>query len=200
MKLHYAGASPFVRKVLVVAHELNLADQITLSTLAVTPVNPVDALNQANPLGKIPALELDDGMVLFDSRVITAHLNDVGGGALLPAAGWARLQAQVFEAMGDGMNDAMVLTRYETFLRPEELRWNDWIEQQLGKAKRAMDHLESNVDQLSTLTIGSISIACALAYADFRFPDLGWRDGRTNLAAWYADIAQRQAMQSTAPG
>ena len=200
MKLHFAAASPYVRKVRVVADELGLTGQIELVSHSVTPLAPVDLLNAANPLGKIPALDLSDGTTLFDSRVITEYLNDIGGGGLLPQSGRERRRARVHEAQGDGICDALVLTRYETFLRPQALRWPDWIKSQLNKATRTMDQLEASADEWTdSMTIGTIAIACALSYADFRFDELGWRNERPKLAAWHERMMARSSMANSGP-
>lgn len=200
MKLHFALASPFVRKVRVVAAELGLEDKIELVSQAVTPVSPVDGLNAANPLGKIPALELGNGRVLFDSRVITEYLNDLGRNKLTPRGTDRALDAKTREALGDGICDALVLVRYETFLRPENARWTDWVRNQMNKAMRGMDHLETTAGKwTSELSIGSISAACALGYADFRYAELNWRSTRPKLASWYDSFAERPSMQSTKP-
>jgi glutathione S-transferase len=201
MKLHFALASPYTRKVLVVAHEHGLAEQITLLPRAMSPVRPEDELNRDNPLGKIPCLVTDEGATLYDSRVICAYLDSIGTGArLLPPAGAERWTALRREALGDGIMDAGVGTRYERVLRPEGLRWPDWIAGQMGKIRRTLDALEAEADGLAgRVDIGTIAIGCALGYLDFRYPDEGWREGRPRLAAWFDDFASRPSMGATAP-
>lgn len=200
MKLHYAAASPFVRKVVVAAEELGLTADIGLITLPVTPVAPVAELNEVNPLGKIPALVLDDGTVLYDSRVIVEYLNAIGGGGLVPESGADHWRCRTLEALADGICDAMVVTRYETFLRPEDKRWPEWIRNQLAKAMRGIDRLEVTVDDWAEdLTTGTIAVACALDYADFRFDELGWRNAHPKLAAWHKRFVQRPSMIHSKP-
>lgn len=200
MKLHYAAASPFVRKVLVVADELGIKDQIELVNQAITPIAPADTLNADNPLGKIPALVLEDGTSLYDSAVIAEYLDAIGGGGLMPASGIERWQTKTLEAQADGICDALVLTRYETFLRPEAMRWPEWVRSQLGKAMRGLDSLEETADSWSDkLSIGTIAVGCALGYADFRFAETGWRDSRPKVAAWYEAFAARPSMSTTKP-
>lgn len=201
MKLYSNPASPYVRKVLVVADELGLRDRIETEALKLSPVNPVSALNKSNPIGKIPTLVLDDGTALFDSRVICEYLDSIGGAKpLFPAEGVPRWTALRRQAAGDGILDAAVITRYETFLRPQALRWSEWIENQKQKLRRATDELEHEVAGFGdSVDIGTITIACALAYLDFRYADEQWRNGRPALAKWYEEFATRPSMQATIP-
>jgi len=200
MKLYYAATSPFVRKCLVSAHELGLRDRLELVPASAHPVNRDRALVAQNPLGQIPTLILDDGLVLYDSRVICEYLNDSGDGRLLPPPGAARWRVLVDQALADGIMDAAILTRYETFARPESLRWSDWVGGQLDKVHCGLAELESGAAQLEgRADLGVIALGCALGYLDFRFASLGWRDRYPATAAWYAGFAARDSMRATAP-
>ena len=201
MKLYHSAASPFVRKSLVAAHETGLAGRIEIATIALTPVASNAQLNEENPLGKIPALVLEDGTTLFDSRVICEYLDTLHDGPrLFPAderERWAALRRQ---ALADGLLDAAILGRYETFLRPEERQWTDWIDGQRAKFRRALDALEGEADRFGdTVDIGTIAAGCAADYLDFRSLDDGWRDSRPRLAAWLEKFAARPSMQATRP-
>ncbi len=200
MKLYYSAASPFVRKVLVCAHEAGLADRIELVPTKVLPSEPNREYARVTPLMKLPALERDDGLVLFDSIVICEYLDSLAKGArLFPAEGEARWRALRLHAVADGILEAAVLTRYENNVRPAELRWKTWSEGQLLKVDQALDFLERNAGDLQGLTIGTVSVACALGYLDFRYADRPWRGGRPKLAAWYETIARRPAFEKTVP-
>jgi glutathione S-transferase len=165
-------------------------------------VAPDAAVVADNPLGKIPCLVTDEGLALYDSRVIAEYLDSQGAGpALFPAAGPERLVTLALQALGDGILDAGVATRYETFLRPEALRWSEWVAAQKLKITRSLDHLEADIASLDgRIDVGSITIGCALGYLDFRFADDRWRQGRPGLAAWYERFAKRPSMQATKPG
>ncbi|MGI9449498.1 MAG: glutathione S-transferase N-terminal domain-containing protein, partial [Geminicoccaceae bacterium] len=131
MKLHFAIASPYVRKVRVVAMELGLDDRIELLNRAMTPVSEEEELNADNPLGKIPCLITDGGQALYDSRVICEYLDSQAAGeSVFPDDGDARWTALRRQALADGILDATVGTRYETFLRPKEYQWQSWIDAQ----------------------------------------------------------------------
>ena len=200
MKIYHATASPFVRKCLVAATELGLRDKIELVSAAAHPVNRDKNVVARNPLGKIPTLVTDDGNVLYDSRVICEYLNEQGDGHLIPRTGELRWAVLCEQALADGVMDAAVLTRYETFARPEALRWKDWITGQLEKVTSGLDALESRAaDFGDRVDLGTIAFGCMLGYLDFRFPSLGWRDGRPNAAAWFEWFGARDSMVATQP-
>ena len=200
MQLHYNIASPFVRKVMAVAIETGLAERIEPVKRLPSPVAPVAEVNADNPLGKIPCLVTDDGMALYDSRVICEYLDTLHHGPrMFPPSGAARWTALRRQALADGIMDAGVLTRYETFVRPEDVRWEAWIDNQKQKFWRGLDALEIESASLGVVDIGTLAIACALGYLDFRYPDEDWRAGRPRLATWLEQFAQRPAIAQTAP-
>lgn len=201
MKLYFSPTSPYVRKVRLAAHHLGLADRITLVPAATTPVSDDPELPAVNPLGKIPALVLDDGRVLFDSRVIVEYLDDAAGGGLIPRAGDAeRWETLRLQALADGLLDAALLMRYEAALRPPERQWRDWIEGQRRKIERAITVLGADVQRIEAgAAPNGICAACALGYLDFRMPQIDWRAAQPQLAAFYARFSERAEMALTDP-
>jgi glutathione S-transferase len=202
MKLLSNPASPFGRKVKVVAHETGLHDRLAIHNVQTTAVGPDLSLVSDNPLGKIPCLVREDGTALYDSRVICEFLDTLHDGAkLFPAGGAERWEALRLQALADGVMDAALLARYETFLRPEASRWPAWVDGQIDKVRRGLDRLEAadapGFDD--RLDIGVVSVSCALGYLDFRFPDLRWRDGNPTLASWFERFAGRPSMLATKP-
>jgi glutathione S-transferase len=198
MKLRHAAASPFVRKVMVVAHEHGLADCVELVPTTVSPVQANESLAPENPLMKVPSLTTDDGQVLFDSPVICEYLDSLaGGGKLFPASGAARWNALRQQALGDGILDALILCRYET-TRPEDRRWAGWTDGQMKKAHQGLATAERE-DLSGPRTIGHVTLGCTLGYLDFRFPNDGWRQRHPRLAAWYREAEQLPSMQATKP-
>jgi glutathione S-transferase len=133
--------------------------------------------------------------------VICAYLNSLADGkVVVPAAGAARWTALRREALADGILDAAVGRRYETFLRPKDRQWDDWIEGQRAKAYRALDQFEQEAAGFGdTVDIGTIAAACAAGYMDFRYADERWRDDCPKLAAWYETFSKRPSMTMTAP-
>lgn len=202
MKLWYSNTSPFVRKVLILAHERELFDKIELLNAAANVLDPDKGVITTNPTGKIPALVLEDETVLFDSRVICDYLDSIHDGKrLTPRSGKKRFEVMTLEALGDAIMDASVANRYETFLRPEEKRWDKWSEGQMFKVNNGLDRIEENwLKSLGRVpNMGSISVACALGYLDFRYPDLNWRKGRKGLARWFKRFEQRDSYIATRP-
>ncbi len=200
MKLYHSPTSPFVRKVMVLLHEAGATDRVALVPVAGTPLAPGSLPVDRNPLGKIPALERDDGPTLYDSRVICRYLDDLLGCDLYPAAPhlWDTL---VLEATADGLTDAAVLMRYEMFVRPEAARSAEWLEAQWAKVDRALSAVEARwLSHLAgPLDMGQIAMGCALGYLDFRHADRDWQAARPRLADWWHHFGARPSMAATAP-
>ena len=202
MKLWYSPASPFVRKVLLLAHEAGLQDRVKRHNVSTGVTTPDAGLKSENPLGKLPTLVTDDGTVLFDSRVICAYLDTLHDGKkFLPRSGPKRFEVMTMEALGDGIMDAAVANRYETAARPKELQWQAWSDGQMGKVMDALDLLESGwVKKLGrSPNMGAFAVAAALGYLDFRYPQLNWRRGRRKLAGWFRKFSERPSYQATRP-
>jgi len=197
--LFWGSASPFVRKVMVVAHELGVQDSVRIHNTAAHPIDRDLRVKGVNPLAKVPAARCADGTLLYDSRVICEYLDDVAGGALFPAPGPARWTALRRQALADGLLDAALLVRYELLIRPDPLKWPLWIEKQREKVEDALDAMQGDCPGAGCADIGAISCACALGWLDFRFPDIGWRATRPELAAWFAQFDTRPAMRATRP-
>ena len=199
MRMFYSAASPYARKVMIVAHEIGLADRIERLPAAAGPVARDAAIRAHNPIGQVPTFFADDGTVLYDSRVICEYLDALGGGAMF-GTGAERWRNLTDAALGDGLLGAALLARYETALRPAELHWDGWIGGQMGKITDALDRMETMANALGErFDIGTITFACGLGYLDFRFPDLGWRSGRPALAAWFDAVSRRPSLAATVP-
>lgn len=197
MKLFFSPTSPYVRKCMVTAHELGLVGRIELLAANAHPVQRDATIIASNPLGKVPTLIADDGRVLYDSRVICEYFDELGGGQLFPRSGAPRWAALTLQSLADGMLDAALLARYETALRPEALRWGDWVTGQLDKVATSMAALEAQAATLEgRVDIGTLSLGCALGYLDLRFADMNWRQRYPGAARWAAGFMQRPAMQA----
>ena len=200
MKLIWSSASPFARKVLVVAHELELGDRIETVSGTGTPVAPATATREANPLSKLPSLMRDDGPPIYDSAVICQYLCSIAadGDSLLPASGEARWSTLTLEALGDGICEAAILVRYEIALREEAMRSDDWVGAQMNKVDGALDALDTTA-LVEGFSLGHAAVGCALGYLDLRFPEKDWRTGRDRLAAWYETFLARDSAKATEP-
>lgn len=198
MKLFYSPTSPFVRKVLVTAFELGVESRI--ERIPVNPWEPGEQLTAANPLGKVPALVTEAGMMLYDSPVICEYLDSgYGAGQLLPAAGDTRWQVLRLQALADGVLDAAVLRRMES-VRPEGERSANWMDFQRDAVLRGLAALEREaVLWDESLNLGRIAVACSLGYLDFRYAGEEWRKLHPTLARWYEPVQARPSMQQTMP-
>lgn len=201
MKLIFAPASPFARKVRILIKELRLEDSVNLQDAgAVTPVSNNTELNLINPLGMLPALELDNGDSLYDSPVICEYLNHIADGPFFPSDSNRRFQTLGLQALGDGILDISVALRYETAIRPEKQQWQTWIDHQHEKVERGLDALEARCEQFEdSPLIGEITVACVLGYRDFRYADIDWRNNRPKLLAWYDQMTKRASIAATMP-
>lgn len=199
MILKSSPASPFVRKVRIAASLIGLADKIEVRE---TDLNdPADAIRVQNPLGKIPALIVDDGTVYYDSRVILDVLDHMaGGGRIVPRDPAARFAALRLQALCDGILDASLLIVYESRYRPADKAVQSWLDRQAGKVARGLAALEAAPLPLDPVpNVGQIALACVLGYRDLRFGG-GWRKDHPRLHAWHdAFAAQVPAFAATAP-
>ena len=199
MTLHWSPRSPYVRKVMVAAHEIGLADRLNCVRTVVGGTTPHLELMRENPLGKIPTLVLEDGTILFDSPVVCEYLDTLHSGPkLYPASGPERFTALRRNALGSGMIDMGLLLLGERF-RPEERRSQAHIDLWTLKLRTSVAALEQEANAMAAgpFTIGHVAIGVALSYLDFRFDALKWREGHPCLAAWYAIFDARPSSQAT---
>jgi glutathione S-transferase len=199
LTLRSSPSSPFVRKIRIAAGVLGLEHDIAIEPA--NTVDPGDSIRQQNPLGKIPALVLENGMVLFDSRVILDYLDHrAGGGVIVPRDPDVRFAALRLQALADGIMDASILLVYEGRWRPPERHEPKWLELQTDKVARALGALESEPPALGAMPhVGQIALACALGYRDFRFQGT-WRKDHPRLVAWLEQFGARvPAFAATKP-
>lgn len=207
MKLFYSTASPYVRKVLVTGIEAGLDEEVER-------INPEESVwvgdgdpevSAENPLGKIPTLITRDGSTLIDSTLICEYLASLSPEAgLLPSAGPERWRVLNLQALAQGVMDAIIFRAFDTLLRPEQFRWDDWAQRQTNKISRAMDRFEAmsatgKLESDGAVNLGTISLGCVLGYLVDRFNDAAWRDGHPNLSQWYDTFSQRESMLATPP-
>ncbi|MEZ4441319.1 MAG: glutathione S-transferase N-terminal domain-containing protein [Polyangiaceae bacterium] len=194
MKLLSYPTSPFARKARIAAFEVGVLDRLEI--VDANPLADDGVVARHNPLGKVPALVLED-RTLVDSPLICAYLDSLHDGPKLhPEGDWHALQLQ---ALGDGMMDATVLRRLET-LRPESLRSAHWIARYEAAVQRTLMELATHMSALrDTVTIGTITVGCALWYLDRRYPEVSWRDRAPDLAEWFEVWNARPAALATAP-
>jgi glutathione S-transferase len=190
MILRSSPPSPFGRKVVIAAGVLGLENDITVVRADTSDAG--DTIRQQNPLGKIPALIPEDGVALFDSRVILEYLDHrAGGGKIIPQEPKARFAALRLQALADGVTDASILVLYEGRFRPAEHHVAKWLDYQNDKIARGFAALEADVPALDGVpNVGQIALACLLGHRDFRFKG-SWRAGHPKLAAWLDRFAKQ---------
>lgn len=202
MKLAYSPASPFARKIRIAAMELGLFEKIEfiVPIKAIPVTENEEYARNVSPLRKIPALILDDGNVIVDSYVIAEYLDELAGGKLIPASGAAKWQVKTDHSIIQGMLDALLLCRYERMLRPKDLLWAGWADDQFKRAWDGLARYEAHPDVLTRpLDIVQIGIVCVLGYLDFRFSDCGWRKEFPKLDAFHEKMMQRESVKTTVP-
>ena len=200
MKLTFSPASPFARKVRIAAIELGLIDKIEFVPAVVAPGQANEDYSRVTPLKKLPVLITDEGDVILDSYVIVEYLNELAGGSLIPDYGPNRWKVKTDHSVLQGMLDAMLLCRYEAMVRPQEMRWKAWSDDHWKRAWTGMARFEARDDVLNgPLTIAQIGLICVLGYADFRFPDCGWRKAYPKLDAFHQKMLERPSVKISVP-
>jgi glutathione S-transferase len=200
MKLVIAKPSPFARKVRVALREKGLA----FEEIVENPWAAGTAVPGTNPLGKIPALILGDGRIVYDSKVILEYLETLGRPPqLIPADPDLRIAHKQIEALADGISDAVVLVVLERS-RPTDLQSGDWIGRQTRKIEAATVELARLLGASEWLTpsgfgLADVAAGCALGYLDLRFPEFDWRSPHSALASYFARLDARPSFAATRP-
>jgi glutathione S-transferase len=201
MKLLGSLASPYVRKVRVTLVEKGIDCRLELENVWAADTT----IQKVNPLGKVPSLLLDDGGALYDSRVICEYLDTLNtANPLIPAAGHERFAVRRWEALMDGVLDAIVLVRLEEIQREPKERSEKWVLRQMAKVEAG---LQVAANDLGTrpwcvgdrLTLADVTLGCALGYILFRYPSIGWQTRYPSLAALYDKLMKRPSFSTTSP-
>jgi glutathione S-transferase len=198
MLLHWSPRSPFVRKVMIAAHECGLGERIETVRTVVAASEPNIELMKENPQSRLPTLRLADGAVIYDSPVICEYFDTLNKGEkLFPAAWPERLVALRRQSLGDGMLDTMLMWRGEA-TRPPAQQSIKHMQAWRLKTKVSVDALEEEAPALfaSRFSIGHIALGVALGYIDFRFPELTWRSGHPKLTAWHKEFEARPSARA----
>lgn len=201
MKLYGSLNSPFVRMSMVTAMECGLGLKVQLVNTGVNPAETNAALEKLSPIAKIPVLETDHGQVVYDSRVIMEFFCHTSGNkSLLPDEPIKHFRVLTLLALAQGLGDTAVGLRYETFSRPKEARWPEFVARQHLRIAAVMTELEAKwMTHLSDLSLGSIAVATVLGYVELRQLAPDWKTKFPHLSHWYEQFAKRESMAHTAP-
>ena len=201
LKLFYSDRSPYVRKVMVTLHEVNLFENVEIVSVRTNPLGVVEDLVDVSPLGKIPTLVLPDGTTIFDSRVICSYLNSIGKSDLYLAKENLKWSIKTAEANFDGILDAALLMVYEHRYRQDIYQSAEWLENLWKKIERTLDFYNNSSSKIlsGSLNMGQISLGCALGYLDYRHNNRNWRAKNQNLRDWFAEFSERLSMRNTIP-
>jgi glutathione S-transferase len=193
--------SPYVRKVRIVMAEKRIEYHLDVEDVW----SPDTRIQESNPLGKVPCLIMEDGGAVFDSRVIVEYLDTMTPvSKLLPPSGRERAEVRTWEALGDGLLDALILVRLEQTQRPAEQQSQKWIDRQLGKVHAGLAAMSGGLGDKAwcnghAYTLADIAVGCTLGYLDFRFAHIDWRDSYPNLAKLYEKLSARPSFAETQP-
>ncbi len=203
MKLIGSNSSPYVRKVRIVMAEKKLDYEFVTEDVWGADTT----IGQSNPLGKVPCLVMEGGEALFDSRVIVEYLDTLSPvGKLIPSVGRERAEVKTWEALADGVLDALILARLEATWagRNKTQRSQPWIDRQLGKMQASVKAMSQGLGDKPFcagiyLSLADIAVGCALGYLDFRFPEIEWRGSYPNLAKLHEKLSQRPSFADSLP-
>jgi len=202
MKLIGSLTSPYVRKVRVVMAEKKLDFQLVLEDVWAT-----EAVLKSNPLGKVPCLVMEGGEAVFDSRVIVEYIDTLSPvGKLIPPPGRERIEVRTWEALADGVLDALILARLEQSWsgRRDGERSQAWVDRQMSRVHASVKAISQGLGEKAWcsgnhFTLADIAVGCALGYLDFRFADIDWRGQYPNLERLAEKLFARASFIETAP-
>ena len=202
MKLLGTNTSPYVRKVRLVLLEKNISH----TYLVDPPREPGSQVARVNPLGRIPALILDDETCVFDSPVIAEYADTLNNTPILipRTDALARMRVKRWEALADGIMDSAVVVRTES-MRPADKQEANNITLHNNAITRALSYAADQLAQKewcegSSITLADLAFVSALIYLDLRQADRDWRGAHPNLAAWFARISERASVCTAAAG
>jgi glutathione S-transferase len=201
MKLIGSLASPYVRKVRIVMLEKKIDYDFVLEDVW----RDETAIQESNPLGKVPCLVMEDGGAMFDSRVIVEYLDTLTPvGKLIPPHGRERAEVKCWEALADGVADAALLARLEKTFRPAEQQSEKWRSRQMAKVDAGLKAMSAGLKDTAycagnQYTLADVAVGCTLGWLAFRFPEINWREDYPNLDKLYEKLCERPSFKETAP-
>ena len=177
--------SPFVRRVAIALHIYGLQYEHNV----ISAYDDFGELLTLNPLGKVPALQLDDGRVLADSTLILDYLDRVAGDvkSLWPSALDDRTDLLAHAGVALGLAEKAVEFRTETVRRPSGKIDRPRVERVLAQINAALNWLEKHTPQEGYISGSEISHAdiastVAITFIANKNPEhLEGRDGSSSV-------------------
>lgn len=204
MKLVFTP-NPYIHKELVVGYEAGILGELLFERQV--PFDTDSNIWKYNPVGKITALELDDGTSIFGGLIVCEYLDSLNTGHRLFPQDQARWRALRLMMLGDGLFNANAALRVELW-RDSGDRRMDFMLRERRKIFSALDALEREVHDFGKhmFHIGHTCVAGALSYIDLRNTvlqlvlqpgdeEFAWRDGRPKVADWYDEILERPSLK-----
>ena len=196
MKLLGTQTSPYVRKARLVLLEKNIAHDYVIDP----PSDPHSQVTRANPLGRIPALILDNGECVFDSTVIADYADQLNDTPILIPRNdlTARMRVKRWEALADGIMDSAVVLRNEK-LRSANRQDAAILTLHTEAIVRALAYIAMQLGEHTwcegqSITLADLALVSALIYLDLRVAEIDWRGFHPNLAHWFESMSTRASV------
>lgn len=200
MKLYASPASSFARKIRVMLIEKNVSHEVEMVNLW-----EPNELQKINPIGKVPALKLDDGRVLISSPLIAEYVDSkYPSPRFIPADTDSRTEVRRWEALADGTMDAVGTSLYEMRFHDEAKRSQAWLDRQRSKIDAGLAALEGMLGDRTwcvgnAMSLADVAIACHLGFITLRVPHYLPQGKYPNLARLWKSMEARESLRKTAP-
>ena len=202
IRLYIVPGSPYARIARIAVALHGLGDRI--AAVETTLRDPVSSLLPFNPVGRVPALVLDDGTALTETTLILPVLDRLAPERppLLPLDGPDAQRIRSAYGRVTGMLDGIAVWNRE-LRRPPQERSPGVLALEETRANRVADTLEAEVAAGGfagpAMDAARIALGCSLGYCERRHTVWRWREGRPALSAWFDAIAAHPAFQATIP-
>ena len=196
--LYYAQRSPYARKVRIVLAEKQLPCQLQETDIK----NKSPEFLSLSPIGKVPVLVDENGLVLWDSTLIVEYLDETyPEPTFYPSGRLEKIRCRQGEELADALTDMIVGLWYEVRKGDganlvAQTQYQSAIDRVLGvfeqKRKESLYLLND------TLTAVDIAALSGIGYYSLRFGK-DWQQQYPKIAQWFNQLHRRESVQSTIP-
>ena len=198
MRLFHAPGSPYARIARMAVIELGLEDRIAVEE--VTLRDPASALLPYNPVGRVPALLLEDGTAVTETTPVLMMLDSLVEPTrrLLPGPQAPRALADFGRVLG--LIDGIAVWNRE-LRRPAHERSPGVIALEALRAARVADALERDVaaGRFVARNAAWLALVAGFGYCERRHTGFAWRQGRSALSALFDAAQTRPSVAATVP-